>query len=206
MTADPGAVRLGESVEVFRPARQYLPASLTAFALALFSAWCGLQWSLAFLPASLFIVSAALLGYLGTRPPIEIGEQSLRIGSKTLPWRQIESIDTTSWNSPLVLHLTLADGSRQRLVYPGDVLSADRLLRQIRRLARGAAIDGVARPAVVHDTAPIRADEHAMISPRTRLLRTEDEEEVLRLYRELKSAGRHGSAISGAEDRTDPAE
>jgi hypothetical protein len=193
-------------VEVYRPARQYLPASLTAFALALFSAWCGLQWSLAFLPASLFIVSAGLLGYLGTRPAIEISEEALRIGTTALPWRQIASIDTTSWNSPLVLHLTLADGSRQRLVYPGDVLSADRLMRQIRRLARGAAIDGVSRPAVLHDTAPIRADEKALISPRMRMLRDEDEADVLRLYRELKSAGRHGSAIGGAEDRVDPGE
>ena len=203
MTADSAAARLGESVEVYRPARQYLPASLTAFALALFSTWCGLQWTLAFLPASLFIISAGLLGYLGTRPPIEISEQALRIGSTSLPWRQIASIDTTSWNSPLVLHLTLADGARLRLVYPGDVLSADRLLRQIRRLARGAAIDGVSRPAVVHDVAPIRADEHPLLSPRTRLLRSEDEAEVLRLYRELKSAGRHGSALSGSDDRSD---
>ena len=193
-------------MEVYRPARQYLPASLTAFALALFSAWCGLQWSLAFLPATLFIVSAALLGYLGTRPPIEIGDLSLRIGSATLPWKDIERVDTTSWNSPLVLHLTLSGGSKRRLVYPGDVLSADRLLRQIRRLARAAAIDGVARPAPVHETAPIRADEHSLDSPRMRLLRPEDEAEVLRLYRELNSSGRHGSAISGADERTEPGE
>jgi hypothetical protein len=194
-------------VEVYRPARQYLPASLTAFALALFSAWCGLQWSMALLPASLFIISSFLLGYLGTRPPIEIGEHCLRIGSAMLPWNEIEGIDTTSWNSPLVLHLTLSDGSRRRLVYPGDVLSADRLVRQLRRLARGAAIDGVARPANLHEIAPIRADEHSLQPPRMRLLRPEDEAEVLRMYRELKSAGQHGSpSVSGADERIEPGE
>ena len=138
---------------------------MTAFALALFSAWCGLQWSLAFLPAFLFIVSAGLLGYLGTRPQIEIGEHCLRIGPVTLPWNEIDRVDTTSWNSPLVLHLTLTDGSRRRLVYPGDVLSADRLLRQIRRLARVAVIDGIARPATLHQVAPIRAGDTAAAGP-----------------------------------------
>jgi hypothetical protein len=193
-------------VEVYRPARQYLPASLTAFALALFSAWCGLQWSLAFLPAFLFIVSAALLGYLGTRPQIEIGEHCLRIGSVSLPWNEIDKIDTTSWNSPLVLHLTMTDGSRIRLVYPGDVLSADRLLRQIRRLARKAVIDGIVRPVPIHETAPIRAGAQNLPTPPMRLLRPEDEAEVQRIYRELKSAGRHGSAISGSDDRAEPRE
>ena len=193
-------------MEVYRPARQYLPAALTAFALALFSAWCGLQWALAFLPAFLFIVSAVLLGYLGTRPPIEIGEHCLRIGSAIAPWTEIDAVDTTSWNSPLVLHLTLSDGSRMRLVYPGDVLSADRLLRQIRRLARGASIDGIVRPASVHQIAPIRADHRSMQSPRTRLLRLEDEAEVRRMYRELKSP-QHGSrSISAADERIEPGE
>ncbi|MCB1020293.1 MAG: hypothetical protein KDC27_10210 [Acidobacteria bacterium] len=193
-------------MEVYRPARQYLPASLTAFALALFSAWCGFQWALAFLPAALFIISAALLGYLGTQPPIEIGEHALRIGSEALPWKQILRVDTTSWNSPLVLYLTMMDGTKRRLVYPGDVLSADRLLRQIRRLARAAALDGVAPSARVHQVAPIRADDYPLQSPRVRLLRTEDEEDVLRIYREMKSAGRHGSAIGGGEDHAEPGE
>ena len=63
----------------------------------------------------------------------------------TLHWPDIERIDSTSWNSPLVLHLTLSGGERRRLIYPGDVVSADRLMRQIRRMARGAAVDGVVR-------------------------------------------------------------
>lgn len=195
------------SVEVYRPARQYLPASLTAFALAMFSAWCGMQWALAFLPAVMFIVSAVLLGYLGTRPPIEVNETGLRIGSKTLHWPDIERIDSTSWNSPLVLHLTLTGGDRRRLIYPGDVISADRLMRQIRRMARGAAMDGVVRPAALSEVAPIRADSAATQSERARLLRPEDEADILRIYRELERARRQGSrSVSGADDRTEPGE
>ena len=190
-------------MEVYRPARQYLPASLTAFALAMFSAWCGVQWAMAFLPASLFIVSALLLGYLGTRPPIEVSVQGLRIGSRSLEWADIERIDSTSWNSPLVLHLTLSGGERRRLIYPGDVLSAERLMRQIRRLARGAAVDGVVRPAALPEIAPIRADSTTLAPPRPRMLRAEDEADVLRIYRELKSAGR---SVGGVDERNDPGE
>lgn len=194
-------------MEVYRPARQYLPASLTAFALAMFSAWCGVQWSMAFLPAVLFIVSAVLLGYLGTRPSIEVSEQGLRIGCKTLHWPDITRIDSTSWNSPLVLNLTLSSGERRRLIYPGDVLSAERLMRQVRRMARGAAVDGVVRPVALPQVAPIRADSPNLTAPRPRLLREEDEAEVRRLYAELKNAGREGSrSVSGADDRPDPAE
>lgn len=194
-------------MEVYRPARQYLPAALTAFALALFSAWCGVQWAMAFLPASLFIVSAVLLGYLGTRPPIEVSEEGLRIGSKTLHWADIDRIDSTSWNSPLVLHLTLAGGERRKLIYPGDVVSADRLMRQMRRLARGAAIDGVVRPTTLPEIAPIRADSPGLRAPRPRLLRPEDEADVQRIYRELQSARRQGSrSMSGPDDFAEPPE
>ncbi len=187
-------------MEVYRPARQYLPASLTAFALAMFSAWCGIEWAMAFLPAGLFVLSALLLGYLGTRPPIEISEDGLRIGARMLRWSDIRSIESTSWNSPLVLNLTLSGGESRRLVYPGDVASADRLLRQFRRLARGTAVDGVVRPPALPETAPIRVESRTIHAPRPRLLRAEDEEDVRRIYRKLKRAGR---SVHGADERSD---
>ncbi len=160
---------------------------------------------MAFLPATLFIVSALLLGYLGTRPPVEVNEQGLRIGSKTLSWREFRSIVSTSWNSPLVLNLTMAGGERRRLIYPGDVQSADRLMRQIRRMARNAAVDGVVRPAALPDVAPIQASQRGLPTPPVRLLRPEDEADVLRIYRELKSTGRYGS-LRGRDDQGEPAE
>jgi hypothetical protein len=54
----------------YRPARQYLPASLVAAGLALFSSWCGMNWPLAFLPAGVFVLFSVILYFLATRPSI----------------------------------------------------------------------------------------------------------------------------------------
>jgi len=174
----------------YRPARQYLPASVAASALAAFSIWCGLHWSLALIPAGLFVLSACLLYFLGARPVIEVTRACLYIGVRSIRWSEIESVESTAWNSPLVLHLTLRGGKRARLIYPGDVASADRLLRQVRRLATMAKIDGVPHAEFWGEAAPIRAEAKRLSAPTIRLLRTEDEEEVERLYRQLRAVGR----------------
>lgn len=174
----------------YRPLRQYLPASVAAAALAAFSFWCGLHWYLALIPAALFLVLAGLLYFLSARPVIEVTRACLYIGVRSIRWSEIENIESTDWNSPLVLHLTLRGGKRVRLVYPGDVASADRLLRQVRRLATIATIDGVPHAEFWGEAAPIRADAKRLSAPTIRLLRNEDEEEVERLYRQLRAVGR----------------
>ena len=187
---------MDEKMSCYRPARQYLPASIAAAALSSFSPWCGLQWMAALIPAALFALSAATLFYLGTRPSIEVTDRGLRIGPATIPWDAIESVDSTSWNSPLVLRIGALKGRRIRLVYPGDVDSADRLFRQIRRRARKAVIDGIVYRSEL-TPAPIRAS--GLRSPANRLLRTEDEQEVERLYQQLKTANRRDAPSDGEE-------
>ena len=184
---------------MYRPASQYLPASLVAASLGVFSAWCGLQWSLAFVPAGLFAISAALLYYLGSRPPIEVTDRSLRIGDRVIAWVDIDQIETTSWNAPLVLNLTLADSQRLRLVYPGDVASADRLWREIRRKARAARRREAEPP--IPAPSPRSVDPAAVRAPRSRLLRHEDEREINELYRQLKAVGRLDSPSGGPDER-----
>jgi hypothetical protein len=175
---------------------------LVAAALALFSAWCGMQWSLAFIPAALFVVSSVVLYYLATRPPIEVGESYLSIGAESIRWSEVERMDSTIWTSPLVLELSLRDGRRRRIIYPGDVESAGRLLRQMRRLARSAAIDGVPYRQYWGEIVPLRMESRTMAPPRYRLLRPEDETEVEKLYQRLKSVG-HLDPKPSAEDRQD---
>lgn len=189
-------------MRVYRPASQYLPASFVAASLGAFSAWCGLQWSLAFVPAALFVLSAALLYYLGSRPPVQVTDEGLRLGSQLIEWPDIDRIETTSWNAPLVLRLQLTDGRKFRLVYPGDVASADRLWREIRRKARasrrrrpGPATDGMAM---------IRPDLSTLRAPRSRLLRSEDEQAIEQLYRQLKSVG-HLDSSGGPDERSEDA-
>ncbi len=173
----------------YRPARQHLPASLVAAGLALFSAWCGMRWHYAFIPAAVFVLLSILLYYLGTRPPIEVGESYLSIGSDTVRWSEVERVDSTIWTSPLVVELGLKGDRRMRLIYPGDVESAGRLLRQVRRLARNALIDGVAYREYWGEVLPLRPDSQSLTAPKFRLLRPEDEADVERLYTRLKSVG-----------------
>lgn len=184
----------------YRPARQYLPASLVAAGLALFSSWCGLNWPLAFMPAGVFVLFSVTLYYLATRPTIEVAESYLSVGKETIRWGEVERIDSTVWTSPLVLQLGLRDGRQLRLIYPGDIESASRLMRQMRRLAREATIDGVPYRQYWGEVVPFRAEAQALTVPRYRLMRAEDEAEVERLYQRLKSVG-HLDPRSSADDR-----
>jgi hypothetical protein len=169
--------------------------------LAVFSAWCGLHWPLAFLPATIFVLFSVVLYYLGTRPVIEVGESYLSIGKETIRWGEVERIDSTVWTSPLVLQLGLRDGRAVRLIYPGDIESASRLIRQMRRLAREAVLDGVPYRQYWGEVVPFRAEAQKLQVPRYRLMRPEDEADVERLYQRLKTVGHLDPRSSPADDR-----
>lgn len=172
----------------YTPSRQYLKAALAALAFAAFSAWCGVNWPPAFIPAALLLASAFILLFLALQPPIEIHEKHLVIGRRLIRWSDIRRVDRTGWLSPLIVQLTLSDDSRIVLIYPGDQESAGHLLRQLRRMAREALIDGVPYRQYWGDSASPKAEKRAAPA-RFHLLRPEDEAEVERLYRRLKSVG-----------------
>ena len=100
-------------------------------------------------------------------------------------------MDRTGWLSPLVVWLTLADERRIRLVYPGDLDSANSLLRHLRRNAREALIDGVTYRQFWGELLPPSPDTESgsPSQPRYRILCPEDEAEVERLYQRLKTVG-----------------
>ena len=186
----------------YRPARQHLPASLVAAGLAVFSAWCGISWPLAFIAAGVFAGWAVILYYFATRPTIEIRESGFSIGAETFYWRQVARLDSTVWSSPLVLSLTLRNGRRMRIIYPGDIESAGKLLRQMRRMARDAVIDGLPYHEYWGEGAVARAEPEKLTSPKYQLLRAEDEEEVDRLFQRLKTVG-HLDSKTSADNRQD---
>ena len=182
----------------FTPSRHYLPATALAFAAALFSAWWGTHWVPAFVPAALLCVVAGFLLYAALRPAIEVYDLHLSIGSETIAWNQIRRIDRSGWVSPLVLYLTLLNERRIQLIYPGDADSGQALLRYLRRNSREALIDGVPYrqfwgeilPApTANPTAPAEPRKPLLTSPKYRMLRAEDEEEVVRLFQRLKTVG-----------------
>lgn len=173
----------------YTPSRYYLPAGFVALGLAAFSGWFGFRWFPAFLPAIGFVVSAALLLFLGFRPPVDIYETHLKIGKLSIPWNQIRRLDRTGWVSPLILHLTLLDERRILLIYPGDLDSSNSLLRHLRRYSREALIDGVPFRQFWGGALAAASERKQLPTPRYPLLRPEDEAEVERLFQRLKTVG-----------------
>jgi len=181
----------------YLPARHYLWFGISAVVLAGLSAWRGWQWAprsvpgmvLAFLPAGLFVLTAALLFVLAFRPRVEIHEGYMSIGRRILPWMDIRRLDRTGWISPLIVRITLFDDSRFLLIYPGDLDSCNSLLRHLRRLSRDALIDGIPYRQYWGEVLAPAAERKQAPAPRYRILRPEDEAEVERLYQRLKTVG-----------------
>ncbi len=186
----------------FTSSRVYVSLTLFAVCGALFSAWDALRWTPSWIAAGLFAASALVLAAVTIRPVIEVYETHLAIGRRTIPWRDIRRVDQTGWNTPLVVILTLYDRQRIHLLYPGDLDSSSSLLRHLRRFSREALLDGVpyrefwgelaavARSSEpTKKSAPESSEKDASAPLRYPVLRSEDEEEVERLFQRLKSVG-----------------
>jgi hypothetical protein len=174
----------------FAPARTYLTAAAVALGLAVFSGWCAYRWLPAVVPAVLFVASAGGVLWLGLRPVIEVTEEALRTGKRTIEWREVRRVDQTGWISPMVVDLTLADQTRLRLIYPGETEESNRLLRLIQQRSSSALINGVPYRQIFGEPTPAAAPAAKLSGPRYRLLTEDDEAEVERLYQKLRAAGR----------------
>ncbi len=179
--------------------RRYLQAGIAGLILCALSVWWALRWMPAALAAGLSLGAACVCLYFALRPAIEIDDKILRIGKREILWADIRRVDRTGWMSPLVVYLTLADDSRLLVVYPGDLDSANSLLRHLRRFSREALIDGIPYRQFHGESAAARAEAKPLPSPRYRLLRPEDEAEVERLYQKLKSVRHLDSDSSTTE-------
>lgn len=176
-------------VSRYLPSRHYLSAGFIALGLAAFSVWVGFRWHPAFIPACLFVLSAAVVLFIAFQPPIEIHETHLKINRRIILWNQIRRLDRTGWVSPLIVHLTLLDDERILLIYPGDLDSANSLLRHLRRYSREALIDGIPYRKFWGEALNAAAERKQLVSPKYHLLRPEDEAEVERMFQRLKTVG-----------------
>ena len=172
----------------YAPSRRYFSLALAAIAGALLSAWSGLHWSPGWAATAGFGVTAAGLLLLALRPAIEIHKTHLLVGRRVIPWRAIRRLDRTGWNAPLAVRLTLEDNRRLAILYPGDLDSCTSLLRHLRRSACWALLDGI--PYRQFWGEPLPPERKQLAPPRYPVLRQEDEDEVERLYQQLKSVGR----------------
>jgi hypothetical protein len=194
----------------YSPSRRYALFALAALLAVIPSAWASTHWGMAWIAAAvLFGVTAGLTLLLALRPRIEIFENCIIIGGRRIFWAEIHRVDRISvgssepWTAPLLLRLTIAGGEEVMIFHPGDVDSCVSLLRHIYRNARAALLDGVNYSEFWGEAAPPSPTRMAL--PRPRLLLAEDEEEVERMFQQLRTAGRlDDSANAGhAVDQAD---
>jgi hypothetical protein len=185
----------------YLPARHYLWLGIAAVVLSVFSAWVGWQSPLAFLPALLFLLTAAFLFLMASRPVIEVHEGYLSVGKRMIPWIDIRRLDRTGWVSPLIVRITLFDDSHLMLVYPGHLDSCNSLLRHLRRLSRDALIEGIPYRQYWGEALAAATERKPAPPPRYRILKPEDEAEVERLYQRLKTVGHLDSKKNSTDEK-----
>jgi hypothetical protein len=184
------------------PSRRY--ASLTLFAVlgAVLSAWMGERWTPSWMAAGLFTASAVALALVALRPVLEIFETHLSIGRRKIPWGDIRRVDQTGWSAPLAVYLTLEDGERVLVLYPGDLDGCGSLLRHIRRFSRSALLDGVpyrqfwGEPTSCPPTVSAAAKSTRETVQKYPVLPPEEEEEIERMLQRLRTVGHIDSRSS----------
>jgi hypothetical protein len=103
----------------------------------------------------------------------------------------VREANSTRLISPLVLRLKLTNNRKKLLIYPGEPERISKLLYQIRRYSSFATFDGVSHKDYwTWSSMGMLRGTHSSGDQPVRMISQEDEEEIERLYRQLKSVGR----------------
>jgi hypothetical protein len=174
-------------------------AGVGVCAVAASAGWAAWEWLPALIVSVPLGAAGVALCYLGLRPPIELCADHLQVGRRTIRWADIRRVDRLYSRFPLLIRLRLTTGRRVFLVFCGDRDSANGLLRNIRRMAKAAFIEGRPYREFWGEALPAVTERRRLAPQRYRLLLPEDEAEVERLYQQLKTAGRIDSKSSADE-------
>ena len=132
---------------------------------------------------------AAVLFWLAARPAIRVGEKQFNVGERAIAWREVREVNRSRFLSPLIVKVKLTNGRKKVLVFPGEPERIERLDFQLRRHSSWRHSNGVAYRD--YWTWLILSSSRAA-TPRTheqpvRMLSTEEEEEIERLYPEAEN-------------------
>jgi hypothetical protein len=178
------------SAEVYTPSRLYARAGWFGLAGAAICVVCGLRAPFALLPGFLCCATSACLFLLASRPHIIVEEAQFMIGNRTIAWREIREVNSTRLVSPLVIRLKLTNNRKKLLIFPGEPDRINKLLYQIRRNSQLASFDGVSyKDYWTWSSMGMLRGDHPSADQPVRMISQEDEEEIERLYRQLKSVG-----------------
>lgn len=187
------------SVETYLPSRLYARIGWAALAGALVCVLCGFRAPLAFIPGFLCAATAASLFWLSARPPIRLGETQFNIGQRAIAWREVREINSSRFVSPLILNLKLTNSRHKYLIFPGEPERIDKLMWQLRKNSFLATFDGVGyRDYWAWAAVASARGENPVPEQPVRMLSTEEEEEIERMYQNLRAIGRLDSRSSDA--------
>lgn len=192
------------SVEIYQPSRLYARVGWAALAGSAICVLCGFRAPLAFIPGFLCAITAASLFWLAARPAIRIGETQFNVGERAIAWREVREINSSRFVSPLVLRIKLTNSRRRTLVFPGEPERIARLLFQLRKNSHLATFDGVAyRDYWTWNSLAGLGNDGSTLDQPVRMLSSEDEEEIERMYQKLKTVGRLDSRNSDSSKSSD---
>ncbi|MBV9158793.1 MAG: hypothetical protein JO097_21215 [Acidobacteriaceae bacterium] len=179
------------SVEIYQPSRLYARIGWAALAGSLICILCGFRAPLAFIPGFLCAITGAALFWLAARPPIRIGENQFNIGERAIAWREVREINSSRFVSPLLLKIKLTNSRHKLLIFPGEPERIARLMFQLRKHSHLASFDGVAyRDYWIWSSLTGSQAENPTVEHPVRMLSSEDEDEIERMYQKLKTVGR----------------
>lgn len=209
---------MSRSIARYSPSRRYAVFSLVGVVGAAFCGWAASPWGfghgthfseqLSWIAAAiLFGATAGLMMLLALRPRIEVCDTHLEIGRRRIFWAEVQRVDRVvigkgqPWTAPLLLRMKLAGGEDILIFHTGDVQSCISLLRHIYRHSRAAILDDLTYNEFWGELPPLTS--HVSL-PRPRLLRSEDEEEVERMFQRLKAGGRLDTEHAAPDAIGDP--
>ena len=179
------------TVELYVPSRLYARIGWAALVGSAVCVLFGLRAPFAFLIAFLCGLTSAGLFWLASRPMIRIGGTQFNIGDRAIAWREVLEINGTKLVSPLILRLKLTNSRHKLLVFPGEPERIQKLIHQLRKNSNLATFDGVAYSDywTWSSMNGVRG-ENASVEQPVRMLSSEEEEEIERMYQRLKAVGR----------------
>ena len=189
------------SAEIYVPSRMYMRAGWFGLAGAALSIASGLRSPFAFIPGGLFTLTSLLLFWLGSRPHITVAETQFCLGTRAIAWREVKEINSGRLISPLILRLILTNSRKKTLIFPGSPERIRKLLYQLRKNATLATFDGVSyKDYWTWSSMGMPKGDNSSDQP-VRMISHDDEEEIERLYRQLKSVGHFDSRSDSKKDR-----
>ena len=124
----------------YKPAKYFLWFGIAGLFLALLAV---LLITPGYFVLTLLLLTSGVCLAMACQPVIEVHSDHLLLNSSIIYWPAVRRINHTGFMAPLILRLTLADGTSRLLIYSGDLHSCQDLLVSVLRLADQSLIDGL---------------------------------------------------------------